>query len=69
MVKRVILCQYCSSTLDKDAIGLNKKLFEPMTKENRYMCLSCVAKYLDCTEEDLKEKIEDFKAQGCKLFS
>lgn len=40
-----------------------------MTKENRYMCLSCVAKYLDCTEEDLKEKIEDFKAQGCKLFS
>lgn len=33
------------------------------------MCLPCMADYLDVTEEDLLAKIEEFKQEGCKLFS
>ncbi len=68
MTKHIVLCQYCSSPLDKDSIGLNKKLLESQTKQNRYSCLACLAEQIDCTEDELKEKIKEFKLQGCKLF-
>jgi hypothetical protein len=32
------------------------------------MCIVCLAEYLDVPEDDLLAKIEEFKAQGCKLF-
>ena len=63
-------CRYCDKTpLSKDEIGLNKKLFESEVRQRLYMCLPCMANYLECSEDDLREKIEEFKAQGCKLFS
>jgi hypothetical protein len=62
-------CRYCSADLDKDSLGLNKKLFEKDVQRGQFMCLSCMASYLDCIEEELRQKIEDFKAEGCKLFS
>ena len=63
-------CRYCDKTpLTKDEIGLNKKLFESEAKKGLYMCLACMANYLDCSEDDLREKIEEFKREGCKLFS
>ena len=63
-------CRYCEKTpLSKDEIGLNKKLFEAEAKKNLFMCLHCMADYLDCSEDDLREKIEEFKREGCKLFS
>jgi len=36
---------------------------------NKFMCLSCLADYIGCTIDDLKTKIEEFKNQGCTLFS
>lgn len=63
-------CRYCEKTpLSKDEIGLNKKLFESEAKLKRFMCLHCMADYLDCSEDDLRGKIEEFKQEGCKLFS
>lgn len=62
-------CRYCENSLDRNAVGLNKKLFEGDTKCKLYMCLPCMAEYLECTEEDLREKMEEFKREGCKLFS
>jgi hypothetical protein len=62
-------CRYCEALLERNAVGLNKKLFEGDTKRNLYMCLPCMAEYLECTEEDLREKMEEFKREGCKLFS
>ncbi len=63
-------CRYCDKTpLTNDEIGLNKKLFESEAKKGLYMCLHCMADYLDCSEDDLREKIEEFKREGCKLFS
>lgn len=60
-------CLACGKTpLDKDTIGINKKLLG--TELKRFYCLDCLADYLGCTVEDLLEKIEEFKDEGCTLF-
>lgn len=61
-------CYVCGKTpLTKNEIGLTKKLIN--TKAKSYYCLPCIAEYLEVTEEELSAKIEEFKEQGCKLFS
>jgi len=32
------------------------------------MCIRCLAAHFDVTEEAIRKKIEDFRAQGCLLF-
>lgn len=60
-------CLACGKTpLNKDTIGINKKLLG--TDLKRFYCLDCLADYLGCTVEDLLEKIEEFKDEGCTLF-
>ena len=64
---RQIDCAFCvKEKLSKDEIGLNKKLIHRQIE--RMMCLACMAAYFETTEENLKEKIEWFKEQGCALF-
>ena len=60
-------CISCGKTdLNKNTIGINKKLLG----ENilNYYCMDCLADYLECTVEELFDKIEEFKNEGCKLF-
>lgn len=52
--------------LSKDEVGICKKLLGNETKV--YYCLSCFADYLMVSEQDILDKIEEFKAEGCKLF-
>ena len=60
-------CKLCfKTTLSKDEIGVNKKLLGTNVKS--FFCLRCLADYLDCTEEELLDKIEEFKNEGCTLF-
>ena len=47
-------------------IGLTKKLID--IKAERYYCLSCLAEYLEVSEEELLAKVEEFKEEGCTLF-
>lgn len=62
-----INCAYCDKEkLSKNEIGLNKKLIHRQIE--RMMCLTCLAAYLETTEEELKEMIEGFKREGCDLF-
>lgn len=62
-----IKCIVCGKEgLDKDTVGLNKKLLSKNITE--FYCLNCFAEYLDCTVEDLQDKIEEFKEEGCTLF-
>lgn len=61
-------CQYCGKLLARDEIGLSRKLFEPETMRGKFTCLSCMAETLEVNEDDLRDKIEEFKAAGCKLF-
>ena len=60
-------CIICGkNNLNKNTIGINKKLLgEDM--ENFY-CMDCLSEYLGCTVEELLDKIEEFKEEGCKLF-
>jgi hypothetical protein len=59
-------CYVCETKLDKDAIGLNKKLIDK--KLTQYFCLGCLSAHLDVSVEDLIEKAAEFKEQGCELF-
>ena len=60
-------CVICGKQeLCKDTIGINKKLLG--TGIANYYCMDCLAEYLECTVNELLDKIEEFKAEGCKLF-
>lgn len=52
--------------LSKNEIGINKKLLGEGV--DNYYCLDCLADYLGVTIDEILEKIEDFRAEGCKLF-
>ena len=62
-------CSICGRELTKDESGLNKKILDVDIKRGIWRCLTCMAEYLECDESDLGEKIEEFKSQGCNLFS
>ena len=65
MGKRV-KCSVCGTSLNKNEIGLNKKLIG--ITSDKLFCIECLSVYLDTTTEDLLDKIEDFKNEGCTLF-
>ena len=63
-----INCIACNKqNLDKDTIGINKKLLGEDIPT--YYCLDCLADYLGCEVQDILDKIEEFKEEGCKLFA
>lgn len=53
--------------LDKNIIGINKKLLGE--KNATYYCLECLADFFGCDVQDILDKIEEFKEEGCKFFS
>ena len=60
-------CISCGKeTLSRDEIAICNKLLGENT-ENFY-CLDCLADYLAVSVDDIQSKIEEFKAEGCKLF-
>jgi len=65
-MKKSVKCFLCQHDLDKIAQGLNKKLLGRNVK--RFLCINCLAGYLEVTSEDLLVRAEAFKAQGCSLF-
>lgn len=67
-MKKSYSCIACGlKDLDKDTIGINKKLLGE-DLENFY-CMDCLADYLGCSVQDLLDKIEEFKEEGCKFFA
>ncbi len=60
------ICYVCGKDISKNEVGLTKKLINRNAKD--FYCLSCLAEYLEVTEEELKDKIEEFKDEGCTLF-
>lgn len=61
------ICYVCGkSPLSKDEVGITRKLINKNAKE--LLCLSCLAEHLEVTEEELLDKIEEFKDEGCTLF-
>ncbi len=65
-MKREKICCQCGRGLRKDEVALTQKLVDPDGEE--LYCIDCLAEYIGCTTEDLEEKIQEFKEQGCTLF-
>ncbi len=60
-------CIICGKEyLEKNTIGINKKLLGENIES--FYCMDCLAEYLECTVQELLDKIEEFKEEGCKLF-
>ncbi len=60
-------CCDCDKNLGKDEVALSCKMLGRNIES--FFCLECLAIYLEYDVENLKEKILEFKAQGCTLFS
>lgn len=52
--------------ISKDEIGLTKKLISK--DATSFYCIDCLAEYLSVTADELRDKIEEFKEEGCTLF-
>ncbi len=60
-------CVSCfKENLEKDTIALNKKLLGKDIE--KFYCMDCLADFLNVTVEELLDKIEEFKEEGCELF-
>ena len=60
-------CVSCGKELQqKNEVGINLKLLGEKT--TAFYCMNCLADYLGVTIQDIEDKIEEFKDQGCKLF-
>ena len=64
MSEKCIACG--KNDLTRNEIGINIKLLGEKTEV--YYCMDCLAEYLEVTPQDILDKIEEFKEEGCKLF-
>ena len=65
--KLICLCTSCrKSPLTKDEIGASKKL---LGEGSELYCIDCLSAYLEVSPDEIHEKIEQFKEEGCTLFS
>ena len=59
-------CIQCGRPLEADEIALTKKIINRGAV--RFLCLSCLARRFDVSEDNLREKIREFRDMGCTLF-
>ncbi len=60
-------CKSCEKDLTGNEIGLTKKLINRGSTE--FYCINCLAQKFNCDVPLLEKKIEQFKKQGCTLFT
>ena len=60
------LCMKCEAILSHNEMALHKKFINRSATE--FMCINCMAQHFKVSPQVLKDKIEDFKNQGCALF-
>lgn len=65
-VKKVSCVSCGKEALEKNEIGINKKLLGEQVES--FYCMDCLADYLGVSVQDILDKIEEFIDQGCKLF-
>lgn len=61
-----VICRKCGTSLSTDEIGIYKKMVN--RGADSFLCITCLANHFDCTESDLRDKIEYFRKNGCTLF-
>ncbi len=60
-------CRVCGAPLSRDEIGLTKKTISRGASE--YFCLACLADHFQVSQQQLREKIVQFREMGCLLFA
>lgn len=60
-------CTVCGRQLDNDDIGATKKLINRGATE--YLCIPCLAKRFNVTEQLIEQKIDAWRRMGCALFT
>ena len=65
-MKRIDCVSCGAEDISKNTIGINKKLLGK--KIENFYCMECLANSLECTVQDLIDKIEEFREEGCTLF-
>ena len=60
-------CLKCGRELTYDEIAVYKKMVSRISAE--FMCKICLAERFDLSVEFIDMKIEQFKSQGCLLFT
>ncbi|MCM1259858.1 MAG: hypothetical protein NC182_02750 [Prevotella sp.] len=61
-----IKCEECRKDVTKKIQALNKKLISRHTKQ--FLCIDCLARFLQTSVEELRDKIKQFEEEGCDLF-
>lgn len=61
-----VRCKKCGRLLDRDEIGLHKKLFNRAAES--FFCIDCCGEYFGVSRELLEKKIRQFREMGCTLF-
>lgn len=59
-------CKSCGRPVTQDEAAMTKKLINRGTRE--YMCIPCLARYFDVTQDDILDRMAYFKEMGCMLF-
>lgn len=60
------VCRSCGRELTFNEIGATKKFIN--RSSTSFFCKTCLAGWLNVSEELIDQKIEHFKKQGCTLF-
>ena len=60
-------CLKCGRELTYDEIAVYKKMVSRISAE--FLCKICLAERFDLSVEFIDKKIEQFKSQGCLLFT
>ena len=61
-------CVSCQKfPLNRDEVGASRKLIGMDTEQ--FYCIDCLAAYLEVTSEDIEDKIQMYKEDGCTLFN
>lgn len=59
-------CLSCGAPLTGDDIGAHKKLIN--RGATAFLCIPCLAKHFKVEEKLIRDKIVQFKKDGCTLF-
>ena len=60
------VCFECGRKITNDEIGIYKKIINRGAVD--CLCIDCLAKFVGCEVDELRERIEFFRKQGCTLF-
>ncbi|MGN0794235.1 MAG: hypothetical protein ACI4MG_07175 [Aristaeellaceae bacterium] len=60
------MCMACGKPVTRDEMAMTRKLIN--RGADRFLCIPCLARRFEASEQELLERMQDYKAMGCTLF-